>query len=53
MKGITLVSCWAHVRKKYVDALEENRSLVIQAIHYISKLYKIESETNDARLTTE
>lgn len=40
-------------QKKYVDALEENRSLVIQAIHYISKLYKIESETNDARLTTE
>lgn len=27
MKGITLVGCWAHVRRKYVDALEENRTL--------------------------
>lgn len=23
MKGITLVGCWAHGRRKYVDALEE------------------------------
>lgn len=53
MKGITLVGCWAHVRRKYVDALEENRTLATQAIHYIGKLYKIESEANDAGLTAE
>ena len=52
MKGITLVGCWAHARRKYVDALEENRTLATQAIHYIGKLYKIESEANDAGLTT-
>ncbi|MCU6779972.1 IS66 family transposase, partial [Phocaeicola fibrisolvens] len=39
MKGITLAGCWAHVRRKYVDALEENRTLATQAIHYIGKLY--------------
>ena len=53
MKGITLAGCWAHVRRKYVDALEENRTLATQAIHYIGKLYRIESDANDAGLTTE
>lgn len=53
MKGITLAGCWAHVRRKYVDALEENRTLATQAIHYIGKLYKIESDANDTGLTTE
>ena len=53
MKGITLTGCWAYVRRKYVDALEENRPLATQAIHYIDKLYKIESDANDAGLTTE
>ena len=53
MKGITLVGCWAHVRRKYVDALEENRTLATQAIHYIGKLYKVESDANDAGLTIE
>ena len=53
MKGITLVGCWAHARRKYVDALEENRTLATQAIHYIGKLYKIESEANEAGFTAE
>ena len=51
--AITLVGCWAHARRKYVDALEENRTLATQAIHYIGKLYKIESEANEAGLTAE
>ena len=53
MKGITLAGCWAHVRRKYVDALEENRTLATQAIHYIGKMYKIEADSNDAGRTTE
>ena len=36
-----------------MDALEENRTLATQAIHYIGKLYKIESEANDAGLAAE
>ena len=51
--SVGLVGCWAHVRRKYVDALEENRTLATQAIHYIRKLYKVESDANDAGLTTE
>ncbi|WP_458782946.1 hypothetical protein [Phocaeicola dorei] len=27
-----------------MDALEENRTLVTQAIHYIGRLYKVESD---------
>ena len=53
MKGITLVGCWAHVRRKYVDALEENRTLATQAIHYIGRLYKVESDAGEAGLTAE
>ena len=36
-----------------MDALEENRALATQAIHYVGKLYKIESEANEAGLTAE
>ena len=53
MKGITLVGCWAHVRRKYVDALEENRTLATPAIHYIGRLYKVESDAGEAGLTAE
>ena len=42
--GVTNAYCWAHARRKYVDALEENRTLVTQAIHYIGRLYKVESD---------
>lgn len=37
MKGINLVGCWAHARRKYEDGLEENRTLASQAIYYIGK----------------
>lgn len=53
MNGITLFSCWAHVRRKYVDALKENRTLATQAIHYIGRLYKVESDAGEAGLTAE
>ena len=49
-KESTLVGCWAHARK-IRGCPEENRTLATQAIHYIGKLYKIESDANDAGLT--
>ncbi len=51
--GITLYGCWAHARRKYCDALEENKSLATEAICYIRKLYKVEEEADNAGLTTE
>ena len=53
VEGITLYGCWAHARRKYCDALEENRSLATEAICYIRKLYKVEEEAGKAGLTPE
>lgn len=51
MEGITLHGCWAHARRRYCDALEENRSLATEAICYIRKLYKVEDEADRGGLT--
>ena len=42
MPGKRMIGCWAHVRRKFVEALDENRKYASEAIVYISKLYKIE-----------
>ena len=49
--GITLASCWAHVRRKFTDSLEENRRLATEAINMIKLLYKVEEEARVAGLT--
>ena len=51
--GKMMIGCWAHVRRKFVEALEENRRYASEAIVYISKLYKIEGEMRDAGLDAE
>ena len=53
MKGITLFGCWAHARRKFTEALEENKVLATQALCHIGKLYKVESEANEAGLSIE
>ncbi len=53
VEGITLHGCWAHARRKYCDALEENKSLATEAICYIRQLYKVEEEADRAGLTPE
>ena len=51
--GVKVLACWAHVRRKFVDALEENQRLATEAIVYIKKLYKVESEADEQGLTPE
>ena len=51
--GITLHRCWAHLRRKFVEALDTDKRHATEAIAYISKLYKVESETDEAKLTAE
>ena len=51
--GKMMIGCWAHVRRKFVEALDENRKYASEAIVYISKLYKIESEMREAGLDAE
>lgn len=56
IKSVTLVGCWAHARRKFVDALNvlpqdqrnDPKHLANIALKYISKLYKIEEELSDA-----
>lgn len=51
--GITLHECWAHLRRKFVEALDTDKRHATEAIVYISKLYKEESEADEAKLTAE
>ncbi len=40
-------------RSKFVEALDTDKRLATEAIVYISKLYKVESEADEAKLTAE
>ena len=51
--GKRMIGCWAHARRKFVEALEENKKYASEAIVYIGKLYKIEDEMRDAELDAE
>ena len=51
--GKRMIGCWAHVRRKFVEALDENRKYASEAIVYIGKLYKIEAEMREAGLSAE
>lgn len=45
-RKITLVGCWAHVRRKFFDVIKASGNSVLarQALKMIKKLYKIEKE---------
>ena len=51
--GKRMIGCWAHARRKFVEALEENKKYASEAIVYIGKLYKIEEEMHEAGLDAE
>lgn len=53
MKSITLFGCWAHARRKFTEALDENKALATQALCHIGKLYKVESEADEVGLSIE
>ncbi len=50
VNGVTGAACWAHVRRKFVDALKENQKLATQAIVMIGKLYEVERKADEAGL---
>jgi len=51
MEGIMLYGCWAHARRKFVEALDEDDVKATQAIVFIKKLYRIESLADEQELT--
>jgi transposase len=44
MDGITLMHCWAHVRRKFVDAQDNDRQRADYVLEEIQKLYALERE---------
>lgn len=51
--GKRLIGCWAHARRKFVEALDEDRKRASEALVYIGKLYGIEKEMQEAGLDPE
>ena len=48
---IQVIGCWAHARRKWSDALDEDKRTASEALAYINKLYHIENEAKEAGLT--
>ena len=48
---IQVIGCWAHARRKWSDALEEDKRTASEALAYINKLYHVENEAKDAGIT--
>lgn len=51
--GVTMYGCWAHARRKFAESLDTDRKRATEAIVYISKLYSVESDADEAKLTPE
>jgi transposase len=49
-KGVTEVACWAHARRKFVEAETSEPELATQAIARIRELYAVEAEAKTREL---
>ena len=47
LKGMTLAGCWAHSRRKLVEALEAKALSAAVALKLIQKLYAVEAEARE------
>jgi transposase len=47
------VGCWAHARRKFVEAVDEQREAAMPIINEVRKLYTIERHARDEGLTAE
>lgn len=47
--GITLAACWAHVRRKFHDALQTGQPLAAGPLQTIARLYLIEKQLRETR----
>jgi hypothetical protein len=50
-KGVLLLGCWAHARRKYTEALKEDKSGAEYALDQIGMLYKVEAMADDQDLS--
>lgn len=49
-KGVLLLGCWAHARRKFNEALKEDKSGAEYALDQIGMLYKVETMADDQDL---
>ena len=52
-EGKYLLGCWAHARRKFEEALDENKTLASEALVQIQQLYAIERFADENNLTHE
>lgn len=52
-EGIITLGCWAHVRRKYLDALKSDQERAEYALSQIQLLYDVEREAKSNSLTPE
>ena len=50
--GIRLISCLAHIRRKFYEAREHHPVLADQALDWIQQLYELERQYREAKLNT-
>lgn len=51
--GAKHLGCWAHVRRKFVDAQKNNPAKASEALAYIRTLYAVEKEIVEKKLTSD
>ena len=52
-KGIILLSCWAHARRKFSDAIKNDKERAEKALEQIQLLYEVERQIKDQDLSFE
>ncbi|MBK7936057.1 MAG: IS66 family transposase [Lewinellaceae bacterium] len=53
MPAITLVNCWAHARREFIKAQDNDQARATEALKKIQALYKIEQEARQLQLSPE
>lgn len=53
IKGLILFGCWAHVRRKFVEALESGGAAAAWYVAEIQRLYRVESQCDEASVSAE
>ncbi|MHC1780691.1 MAG: IS66 family transposase [Bacteroidales bacterium] len=53
LDGKLMLGCWAHARRKFDEALAENKKLATEALLQIQSLYAVEREADETRATPE
>jgi transposase len=52
-KGVLLLGCWAHARRKFTDALKEDQSGAAYALEQIGMLYRVETMASEQDMDDE